>query len=173
MKRIIVEGVDGSGKTTLIDKLRSEFHFLTVVVNEKQADQDFENWWPKILETDHGDRVPIHDRFYYSELVYGPIIRGNSLGSPALHVRVRNQLRREAFLIYARPSLDAIIKGAEVNPQMDGVKVYLEELTNSYDAIMRAQQHYYDGRFYQYDWRYKSDYPALVDKLERYLLGGN
>jgi len=171
VKRVIIEGVDGSGKTTLIEKLRREFHFLTPVVNTLRSEQDFEKWWPEVLSTDYGDRVPIHDRFYYSELVYGPILRGNSIGSKALHLRVRNQLRREAFLVHARPTLGSITQEAQVSDQMEGVLDHLPELLNGYDSIMKMQPIYYGNRFLTYDWHYKSDYLTLVDRLERYLLG--
>ena len=171
MKRIIVEGVDGSGKTTLIEGLRREFHFLTPVVNTLRSEQDFDKWWPEQMEKDWGDLVPIHDRFYYSELVYGPIIRGELLGDRDIHRAVRDRLRREAFLIYMRPSLSSVIKESQVNEQMDGVHDHITELLEGYDKIMAKQPLYYGDRYIVVDWRFKSDQKIATERVERYLLG--
>jgi hypothetical protein len=172
LKRIIVEGVDGSGKSTLIEGLLREFHFLTPVVNEKRGEQDFEKWWPEVLDTHYHGLIPIHDRFYYSELVYGPVLRGTLTGSLELHKSVREQLRAEAFLIYARPSFGSIAEKARVNQQMNGVLTHLPELLDGYDTIMQTQIDYYGhNRFFTYDWRFKSDFNLLLKQLDRYLIG--
>jgi thymidylate kinase len=172
MKRIIVEGIDGSGKSTLISELRSEFHFLLPVVNDKQSEQNFNEWWPYQLEVEYQPGIiPIHDRFYYSELVYGPVIRGSLVGDRKVHIDVRNQLRKEAFLIYCRPTLANIIKDSKTNEQMDGVLTNLPELLEGYDKIMQMQPVYYGNRFLVYDWHYRSDFNTLVRQLEGYLVG--
>lgn len=171
MKRVIIEGPDGAGKSTLIEQLRQEFHFLTVVVNYKQDKQDFDTWWLKELDTSYGGmKIPIHDRFYYSELVYGPIIRGSLAGKKEVHIKVRTRLRHEAFLVYCRPTLASISKGVQVNEQMEGVNTHLRQLVDGYDKIMAEQPDFYGDRFMPFDWHYKSDYHQLVKRLEDYLL---
>ena len=171
MKRVIVEGVDGSGKSTLIENLISEFHFLTPVVNSAGPEQDFNSWWPEVLSKEYDGLVPIHDRFYYSELVYGPILRGKLLGDKKIHIEVRYKLRREAFLIYCRPTLKSILQESQVNEQMEGVSTHLVGLLEGYDKLMQMQPVYYDHRFIVYDWHYKSDFNTVVRRLEEYLLG--
>lgn len=170
-KRVILEGVDGSGKTTLLHRLMDDFHFLTPVVNELGPEQDFDAWWLSELDKEYPQGiVPIHDRFYYSELVYGPILRGERRGTKTTHITVRNRLRKEAFLIHCRPMLGSIMDGAQVNEQMDGVLTHLPELLAGYDTIMHNQTYHYGMRYAPYDYHFKSDYTKLIKQLEPYLL---
>jgi hypothetical protein len=90
--KLIVEGPDGSGKTTIIEKLgltRRHLKSLRGGVGGQAYDQGTEmvpgGWGGKdpaavayirqLIEAPDGTAF---DRFYLSELVYGPILRGQS-----------------------------------------------------------------------------------------------
>jgi len=70
---IIVEGCDNSGKTTLAKKFAKGLKLGYVKSPGPDANYD---WWMKEL-TLPPDKLAysVYDRFYYSELVYGPILR--------------------------------------------------------------------------------------------------
>lgn len=72
---IIVEGPDGAGKTTMIEKLKKRypaamtFHFGAPVEGE---DQLLRYAVPMLK---HPENTLIYDRSWYSEFVYGPVMR--------------------------------------------------------------------------------------------------
>lgn len=170
MKRIIVEGMDSTGKSTLIEQLKSEFHFLAVITNQLGPEQDFDSWWPFILTSEQGpSRIPIHDRFFYSELVYGYHLRGYVKASQYTQTYVAQFLRAEAFLIYARPSDEAIRATLENKPQMEGVIARHERLLEAYDDLMLSEQQYYGDRFLYYDWEDPSAKARIIQAVEGYL----
>lgn len=172
MKRIIIEGADGTGKTTLISSLQAEFpNRLVLIRNSKEDKQDFDNWWMDELNYDHSPVVPIHDRFYYSELVYGPLLRGKINGKKSVHNTVRQNLRAEALLIYCRPTYSKIREGVQTNPQMEGVSDHLMEIVERYDKLMGFEDYHFNRRSIMYDYSFKSSYEAVVRRVKEYLAG--
>ena len=84
MARIIIEGVDKSGKSTIIEKMKNQFeHGLAIKNMIKPRDASSEET-ERILDMyDHILRISsceectyILDRFYQSEIVYS-VLRGN------------------------------------------------------------------------------------------------
>lgn len=169
--RIIVEGPDGGGKTQLINHLRREFPELGLVRNGLGPDQDLERWWIVVLATTGEDSpgIPIHDRFFYSELVYGPILRGYMKVGQKLVDEIRAGLRQEALLIYARPSREALELGVQTEEQMEGVRNKFTELVEAYDRLMSVEAGYYGRRFYQFDWLSVQEPRQVVEHVQRYL----
>ena len=88
---VIVEGVDGAGKTTLVDALIEQHDGPSKVVKRSQLQSD------PMVEYEHrdlsgydGSTLLICDRWHVGELVYGPLYRGRSLLEPAqtLHIEM-------------------------------------------------------------------------------------
>jgi len=169
-RKVIVEGVDGSGKSTLIQSLLDRFHFLELVPGGKKPDMP--KFWHDWTAPLTNELVPIHDRFFYSELIYGPLIRGQ-IDAPDYVVRnVRHILRGTAFLIYCRPPNQALWMAVEAKPQMDGVKEQFRRLRDAYDSLIYEEAPYYPAnRFIRYDWTGNST-RILEDRLEFYLENG-
>lgn len=175
VKRIVVEGVDGSGKTTLIKHLMRLYGDLWLIRNEKNDKQDFDTWWFDTLnqQPSKWGSVPIHDRFFYSELVYGPVLRGYVRAMDEVVGRVQRQLREQAFLIYARPGDAVIYRGLESQDQMEGVKVQIDALIDQYDEVMITEEGVYpESRFYTYDWEAKDEPQKVGQAIQRYLYDG-
>lgn len=168
--RVIIEGVDGSGKTVLINRLLREVPNLEMVRNEKQDIQNFSEWWPSIVDREDNGNMIIHDRFFYSELVYGPVIRGK-ISETASDVLIHNILwflRSTAFLVYARPHSSSIKHSVLVEDQMKGVHEHLDRLIEGYDVLMQGEKTWYPHRFFHYDWTDPTAYDRLVSELEEY-----
>lgn len=167
--RIIVEGPDGAGKTSLISYLEDRFN-CTKIVNQKGPDQNLEWWWPETvsMRTPH---TPLHDRFFYSEMVYGPVIRGYIAVPEDLVNAIRAGLRQEALLIYARPSRETLELGVQQHSQMKGVTEKLTELVEAYDRVMSVEKLHYGYRFYTYDWTRNYEPQQVVKHVQRYLAG--
>lgn len=86
----IIEGPDGAGKTTLAEKLHKSnpgsliLHFGTPA-NEEEA----KNYWKVYLNTleCHEGETLILDRSWYSDMVYGPVMRHrNEMTSEHKHI---------------------------------------------------------------------------------------
>ena len=72
MPGVVVEGPDGSGKTTLIKKIRNEFHWPVVHVVQPAAPDI-----PQMVKL--VDCAPVvFDRFHLSEIAYGNVLRDGS-----------------------------------------------------------------------------------------------
>lgn len=88
---IIVEGPDGAGKSTLIDKLlKSNPGSLYRHFSNPKTDDEAFGYWKiyvnAIKETDP-TKVTIFDRSWYSDRVYAPIFRGRE-EMDSLHVEM-------------------------------------------------------------------------------------
>lgn len=135
---IIVEGMDGSGKTTLVKFLGEE---LGVGIAPRVVDQetnplvDLRGWVDKNL--DQG-RVPqIFDRHrLISETIYGPIVRGAAQPGFAdlswLGPRLQRFYDLEPFIIYCLPSLETVKKNLSGDPDNVAVVRHAEALYQAY-----------------------------------------
>jgi hypothetical protein len=166
VKRIIVEGADGTGKTTLIEFLMSQFHFLRLVINPLGPEQNFNHWWPAEMHRREPPLIPIYDRFYYSELVYGPALRGYVNASSGIVHEVGDELRLSALLIYCKTESPVLTS----NEQMEGVYDNHVKIERAYEQLMSVERNFYPaGRFYVYDWTEPNALHRVEALVERYL----
>jgi len=165
--RIVVEGMDGAGKTTLIEQLSNDFPQFQVIT--RPQGRSFNDWWPEELDRLAGEPIPIYDRFFYSELVYGPILRHKIDADTVILNEVAWFLRSTALLIYCRPHSDTIRKMVLHRPQMDGVIENFDKLLDGYDAVMAAESPRYGNRFHQYDWHGRDAYDEIRWRVKDYL----
>lgn len=168
--RIIVEGMDGSGKTTLAKKLCQIFPDSEYHRNEKGPREDLGQWWMEQLSWNPSRKVIIHDRFFYPELVYGPVLRGKISVDEGTIRYVSDFIRSYAFLIYCRPPIHTIRAGVMVEDQFPGIRENFNQLLSQYDKVMNAEVVAFDpDRWFLYNWEWDSDLKRLVAKLEEYL----
>lgn len=79
MPIIILEGIDGSGKTTLATHLKELSPWPATIIHRGPIQTSvFEEYVAPLFEVDT-DELLIADRWHLSELIYGPIYRGESL----------------------------------------------------------------------------------------------
>jgi len=74
-RTVVIEGCDGTGKTTLARRLTGEHGFSHVHATRTPDHLDLTTRYLHILDTDN--RL-VMDRSFVSELVYGPLQRGRS-----------------------------------------------------------------------------------------------
>lgn len=144
MSIIIVEGVDGSGKTDLLRRLRQESsRYFWVALSSGR---------PKTLEEIHevvhwiGQcaylKLPIIcDRFpLISEEVYGPTLRNRNLldelSNREQEISTTFLLEHTDRIVYCTPPKETILKNLAVNPQLAGVTSKLDELIAKYENII-------------------------------------
>lgn len=144
---IIVEGMDGTGKTTLVQQLAHRLEvkprkfvgslgpsddYRLVLVNRTR---------PEIseLEITSAEGRPVkrlYDRFpLLSEAIYGPALRGrNCFGGLYYPLRSR-LLALKTVIVYCRPDRDVIQANVQQAPQMPGVLEHFDELLDAYDKL--------------------------------------
>lgn len=144
---VIVEGMDGTGKTTLVQQLAhrlgvqprkyvgslgpSDDYRLALVSRTRSEITELEITFVK-----GGSVKRLYDRFpLISEAVYGPILRGhNCFGGLYYPLRSR-LLALKTVIVYCRPNRDVIQVNVQQAPQMSGVPEHFGELLDAYDKL--------------------------------------
>lgn len=169
--RVVVEGMDGSGKTSLVNKILSGLGSDTsyLVRNDRGPDRDLRTFWLDSLGDNPVGRVAVHDRFFYPEVIYGPILRNKISVEGGTIEYVSKYLRNFAYLIYCRPPTSIIAAGVQVEEQWPGVRENFIRLLDQYDDTMMMESQWYQDRFLRFDWTADEAEAELLVSLARYL----
>jgi hypothetical protein len=141
MKLVIVEGPDGSGKSTLIERLRRESkrHFLVIHrANPPRTRADLAGAADLLTAASYSEVDVICDRHpFISEPIYGLTLRGASLleglFSPgAVRATLCDTVGR---IIYCRPPIESIVECAKNREQLAGVHEKILTLIEAYDEM--------------------------------------
>lgn len=130
---IILEGADGTGKSTAAEELASRLHLKVVhspgyIENFFIASLNYHMMFPS--------EVIVYDRFYYSELVYGPIIRGESRVPDWFRFYIDNMLSKvKPLIIWCDVPNRVARENIKVHDQMKGVDEHLDDILSSYRAL--------------------------------------
>jgi len=138
---LIVEGPDGSGKTTLVGRITAHWHGyprsynIPVVHSVGPATKGpLFDWAMRTL--DEAQDAQILDRFpYFSEPVYGDVLRRDPpLMTPdQLLILRRRLISLDPLVIYCRPPLVTMKEQVKKRPQMKGVLGNYEKIVEAYD----------------------------------------
>jgi len=138
---VIIEGADGSGKTTLANRIRGQLdqYMLLLRTNGPPSIGQLADYIGWVNDIPHKlllvtDRNPI-----ISEAVYGPIIRGKCLHALTLEQMARQF--RNALVIHCRPSYSKLAAGVQKEVQMDGVVLNHRHIVKAYDELMGKLEH--------------------------------
>lgn len=167
---IIVEGVDGSGKTTLIKELKKTLPPIRVV------DSPFKNPIIQYDPTLYGsaccgylqelveEPLAVVDRLFFSELIFGPTRRGY-LGMTDVEVRYCNEslLMHKVPVIWCDPPLKAIIRHMKEAQQDPDVFQRMEMFYRLYRSMMLI----WPGNVFRYDWTDRNAFNYLLEFLGR------
>lgn len=149
---IHVEGVDGSGKTTLAEQLAKDLDLHLVPTDDPPRSWDE---CLKRIQRRVGTGV-VCDRSsgLISELVYGPVLRGGTITDEAdLWAAVRSVLHAVTF-VYCRPPLAYVqptFRPEEDPVHVEGVKKRGYDLLVRYDRVMEEVSRI-GGRVIRHDW---------------------
>lgn len=146
---IIIEGVDGSGKTVLAQQLSARLGGVPIkrfVTSGGPANLDLlvERVRAALRElqgqvTQNRRPVVIYDRFsLISEPIYGTILRGRNRFGDEWTELIDQLLALDPIVVYCRPGIEYILQNilkTEDN-QMKGVISKARELINAYDELI-------------------------------------
>lgn len=125
---IVVEGPDGAGKTTLVNELCREFGLQRVGPRlDEYRDKNLpkkprERVYKALSWAVEGETLRVHDRLFWSECIYGPILRGESKFTLLEEHRIMELFRAlQCPVIFVRRSWDECLEEVRKNPpQLEG-----------------------------------------------------
>ena len=132
---LIIEGIDGVGKTTLVEYLQScgmkKFHF-----DYDSKNMDLLSKYMKVLSVD--DKELVLDRSFVSEMVYGPVIRKVCKLSLEDYTKLLIAYKNMgAKIIYLKAPQDILLKRRnEDKSDYEVIENYYDKLNTQYDKIM-------------------------------------
>lgn len=141
MGMIVVEGPDGSGKSSLADLLASRFnlvkaprlaHSLFGPIN------DLADGVMKSLEEQRGAEGMVYDRFApISEAIYGSVVRQDireGFSGPFMAHAWKSMMELNPLFIFCLPPYSTVVANLREVDQMDGVMEHLYEVYHLYSA---------------------------------------
>lgn len=184
---IIVEGPDGAGKTTLCNKLAEDFGLevmdwqteLGISRDDMKVNPTRRYYYALREELEDNDLLAgvIHDRLYFSSLVYGPIQQGNIQMSREDQTLISRVILALACpIILCMPPKDVVLANVH-NPdfhQMKGIREQISDIYDAYDQLFRAKDKVYPYVMW-YDYtgtRTESNfwnYEELAKRVKHYL----
>lgn len=131
LKRIIVEGPDCSGKSTVVDRVKNMLHWDAKSLHHRNGDQ-FQRY---LKEYTLSDNI-VFDRSHISEIVYSQLWRG---GSPFSQDEVRlldDVVMKDGLFILVCPESSVLEERYLARNYEQQIK--LEELKKSRDLFLRS-----------------------------------
>lgn len=96
---IIIEGPDGSGKSTLAELLAKQTGYKIIHRSKPETDEEKKEMMTMYLETIKNNTNAIFDRCWYSEMVYGPIMRDTTVISYLQMYNLEKLLAKKGAII--------------------------------------------------------------------------
>ncbi len=132
---IIVEGCDNTGKTRLIEQLVKFFPTLVSIKSKGLERPDLSRWLcAQLLGGVDSLKRRIYDRFFLSELVYGPVLRGGTSFTDEQEEFIWNllQVTQPLIIICHRDDLAEAVTTLGEREQLDGVDQHYTTLSDRY-----------------------------------------
>jgi thymidylate kinase len=161
---IVIEGPDGAGKSTLARELSSSWGF-SIAGTRGPDDNVREKVYTALGQAVSGEGpIKIYDRLFFSELVYGRILRGKLLFNAIESLYIKRMLAAlRCPVIFCLPPYEEVLKNIQNSDQMDGVEDNIHKIYKAYEGYFTG----FGGN------RMISDYTRGVDKnpdvIQRYL----
>jgi predicted ATPase len=132
-RTIALDGCDGTGKTTLAQRLREGYGFTIVHVDRTPDDVDLTRRYRQIL----AEPGPIVlDRCFLSELVYGPLFRHWSRITWEQCVALASEvMRRDGVLVHLTATANAIRSRLLARPAVPPTSSEIDQILSGYAQL--------------------------------------
>jgi thymidylate kinase len=144
---IIVEGPDGAGKTVLAGLISKKYPQLAGPNYELKRSELHKKdvrgrVYRALAEAIRGTRPLLHDRLFWSELVYGPILRGDCKFKVTEQELIVNLFAAlNVPIIFCIPPFEVVKQNVGKDEHITGVGEHVAEIYAAYsDVFWRANQ---------------------------------
>jgi hypothetical protein len=151
MRMIVVEGPDGAGKTTLVERLCKRYGLEVGVRQETNREEIWRSTVPDtfeaLTEAIRAERpLPrIWDRLFYSEFVYARLVGRPNQFRNDMGDHIRSLITwLEPPVIFCCPPMETVVANATAVDQMNGVKENLIEIYRAYVELFHFDSLTYD-----------------------------
>ena len=149
---IIIEGPDGAGKTMLANKLRDQTGYMLLHRSQPKTEEDKIKMMDEYLQVLKSGKNCIMDRSWYSEMVYGPVMRGVSIISyPQMYTLEKQLAHAGGLIIHCTGSLQTLWKRCITRGEDYIVdKDTLAKICNGFETVMNEVPHLVPVVTYEY-----------------------
>lgn len=163
--KIIVLGMDNTGKTTLCKNLSKELNFK--IINSLSIKTDKKEIEEFLINNLKSEDNLIFERFsYFDEMIYGKVLRGKSKFK-FMNDNITKTLKEiRPIIIYCRPKEEVILNWKE-REQMEGIIDNSKILIKEWDALIERilRRGCYKKLIY---WNYtKDEFETLIDMIKQ------
>lgn len=165
---IIIEGMDNTGKTSLLNKLADVFKVTKVRLENAPTatESEFRNYlWFNLTRTDHNQCI--YDRFLLSELVYGPILRNNvRLDGWENEGALELLAYKRPLIIYCKRTREQILETFGEREQLNGVEENIDGILSNYEYFLGKLKEK-GALIYEYDYGRPMDFLHVILWIDR------
>lgn len=177
---IVIEGLDNTGKTTLLNKLQVDFPQLQVVqsIGNKHDVDKIRDMAYDSLDRDEENHLVLYDRVrFIAEYVYNPILKRRPIAFSIgqwMSMLYAYTLQPQLLIYCRRPLKDVGFSWGE-RDQLEGVAENLYKLDAAYDTVIQFIGYLFyaadnGSELVEYDWDsypYSSIKGKVADYIER------
>lgn len=162
---VIVEGPDGSGKSTLVERLSDEAPEGTHIRHWGPVDDPMREYTDEILTSARTHDNALYDRFWPSEYAYGTVLRGETRVGAYGRAALFNLASKyhDVRVVMCLPPVEVVranIAWRGEDSDMRGVRANI-------DALYRAYGFYPAHRMHVTEYDYTADTPPTWETLRR------
>lgn len=139
MAIIIIEGIDGSGKTTLAERIRELSPVGARIEHHGPLTLGVEQEYVLPIFNVKDDELLIADRWHVGELIYGPIYRGVSLTEGRYNEIIERALDfKHAVKVIVNPPVEIIRERLTARGEDYLKDEHIDEVSAAYEDYARA-----------------------------------
>lgn len=149
---IILEGPDGSGKTTLANKIKDQTGY-TLLHRSHSTDANAKSLFDEYAQVLKSGKNCIMDRSWYSEMVYGPVMRKvSAISYPQMYELEKLAAKYGAIVIHCTAPESVLWKRC-LRRGEDYVtkRETFHDICTGFDQLMHAVPHLIPITSYEYE----------------------
>lgn len=139
----IIEGADGSGKTSFAEMLSKQTGYPILHRSQPKDEDEKVRMFDEYMRLASSSKNVILDRCWYSEMVYGPVMRDESvLSYPDMYKLERAAKKHGAIIIYCTDKIETLWKRCQRRGEdyIVDANTY-KQIYDGYEELMRGVPH--------------------------------